>query len=50
MGEADPPQGPTIPTLGITNALGLGLVERLKSGEALTADFYAATARGTVYR
>lgn len=50
LGEGEPPMGPTIPTLSILNREGLALVERIKGGETLTADFVTAAAFSQVYR
>jgi hypothetical protein len=50
LGTGEPAQGPTIPTLATSNANGLALAERFRSGEKLTVGFVAATAFSKVYR
>ncbi|CRK35836.1 hypothetical protein BN1723_020325, partial [Verticillium longisporum] len=41
----DLPEGPTVPTSGISNELGLALSARLQAGEEIIVDsFYTATA------
>ncbi|KAM0285285.1 hypothetical protein ACHAQH_001474 [Verticillium albo-atrum] len=47
----DLPEGPTIPTSGISNELGLALSARLQAGEEIIVDsFYTATAGNIWYR
>lgn len=47
----DPPEGPTVPTSGIPNAVALGLASRLQAGETIIVDsFYTATDGDIMYR